>query len=214
MLRHDRIPVWLHRKRVRFLRGFLADLEAYYASVGFQAFPFRVVETPAAAELRARLEPRLLRCRRTVAAAGASSLLRLAPGEAAGTMERVNVIDAAFQLDRYNLGKDEVLDAIRQALSVYEADGTRAWVRTLNPFYWLDLGLHFVEQLPFQPLRILGVRPAAAARTPTGFALRVAVRLAALVGLAWLVVVGLGWQGEVSAWFDAVLEGALAAAGR
>ena len=199
MLRHDHVPVWLNGSRLRFLRRFREELARYFDSVTYEAFPFRVVETDDARGLRESLEPRLRRCRRMVGATGRVSLLRLAPGERAGDVERVNLIDAAFHLNRYNLGKGDVLEALDQAVRAYEEDRSASWLRTFNPLFWLDLTLNYVEQVPFLPLRLFGVKPSRAASTSAGHLIRVLVRLVALLGLALLVVRLSGWHDGAAA---------------
>lgn len=188
MIPLSRIPVWTYWHRRRFLRRFRKDLETYFGEVSYEAFPFRVVENERAAALRKDLEGELKRCRSVVRAAGHVSPLRLAPGDQEGEVVRVNVITEAFRLHRHNLRKQDLLDVLDAADQAYRAGRRAAWIRTLNPLYWLDMGLSVVEVLPFLTLRLVGVDWRRVARSRGGGVVRVALRAVVLVGLVLAVL--------------------------
>lgn len=183
-----RVPVWTNWRRRRFLRRFREELDAYFAEVRYEAFPFRVVESDRAVELRRELEGDLQRCRRVVQAADTVSPLRLAPGEEAGEVIRVNVIAEAFRLHRHNLRKQDLIDVLDATEAAYRADRMGAWGRTLNPLYWVDMGLGFVEVVPFLPLGLARMNWRRAARSRGGRVVRVILRAGILVVLVLAVV--------------------------
>jgi hypothetical protein len=199
MLPLHRIPVWTLAERRRFLGSFRQDLERYFAVVTYEAFPFRVVESEEAIQLRRSLEARSPRCSRILAAAELAPLVRQGSGAGLGEVTRVNLVDAAFQLDRFDLTRKDLLRLFDAAEVMHAHEVRSAWLRLANPFYWLDMGLSVVEVLPFLSLRPVGKDPGRAALTPAGAVVRGGVRLLALAALAWALLLALGlWEEAVS----------------
>lgn len=198
MLPLHRIPVWTVRQRLRFLGLFRRDLERYYAAVTYEAFPFRVVESEEARQIRRSLEARATRCCRILDAAESVPVVRHASGASLGEVTRVNLVEAAFQLDRFDLTREDLLRVFDAAEAAHAREVRAAWLRMANPFYWVDMSLSVVEVAPFLPLRLLGKDPARAALSPGGAVLRGMVRVAALAALAWALLTALGWSDEAA----------------
>lgn len=193
------IPIWVNWRRRRLLGSFREGLAEYHESLEYEAFPFRARETERARELRAGLALELDRVVSVVKLSGGPSLHRQAPGEEEGTVVRVNVLEVVFELDRYTVPAEEALAILDRARRAYEEDRRRAWLRTLNPLYWLDRLMDTVESLPFELLRAVGVSPGRVARSAPGRVLRVGLRLGVLAvvagGLLWIV----GWHDDLAA---------------
>lgn len=201
MLPAARIPIWTLWRRRRFLEDFVGDARSYFSALTFEAFPYRVVEGDEARRIREELTPRLPRCRRTVSALGTVPLRRLAPGDQEGTVREVNLVTHLFELDRYSISHSEALQTLDAAVSGYRKGTGAAWRRTLNPLYWLDMGLSALEVVPFLPLRLVGVPPGKAARSGPGTLVRTVVRLAGLVLLGWVGLQLLGGSEELRGLF-------------
>jgi hypothetical protein len=159
MLPLSRTPIWTLARRRRFIETFRRDLESYFAAVSYEAFAFRVVEDEAAAALRRGLEERIPTCRRTLAAAESVPMVRHVSGERPGAVIQVNLLEAAFQLDRFDLTRDDLFGLLDAAGVVHARESRAAWIRTVNPFYWLDMTLAVLEVVPFLPLRLVGKDP-------------------------------------------------------
>lgn len=193
-----RIPIWVNWRRRRLLAWFRDRLEVYYENLEYEAFPFRARETERARVLRTELEEARERAVRVVRASGVSSLDRQAPGEAGGSVVRVNVLEAVFELDRYTVPPGEALRTLDEARRAYEADRGRAWLRTLNPFYWTDRLMNVVERVPFVVLERAGISPDRAARSLPGRLLRSGLRLGVLAVVVGVLLWAAGWQDEVA----------------
>jgi len=199
MLPLQRIPVWTLAKRRRFLAAYRRDLERYFSAVTYEAFPFRVVEGEEAKEVRRSLEARSARCRRILDAAGTLPVVRQASGSGVGEVTRVNLVEAAFQLDRFDLTRDDLLRLFDAAEVAHAREVGPAWLRMANPLYWLDMALGVAEVAPFLPLRLVGMDPSRAALSRGGSALRGLVRLAVLAALAVALLGSLGlWDEALS----------------
>jgi len=194
MLPLDRIPLWSNWERRRLLSRVRSDLDAYFAALTYEAFPFRVVESDEARRIRENSSGSMRRCRRIVRASGQVSLVRLAPGERAGDVERVDLLEVVFELDRHNLRKEDVFQALDAATQAYERGARAAWLRTFNPLYWLSMGLDVVEVAPFFPLRLLGIEPGRVADSAPGTVVRVLLRSVALATVVVVGIVALGLQ--------------------
>lgn len=200
MLDIHRIPIWTNQRRLAFLRRWHRDLLEYSGEIRREAFPYRVVESERAQELRHSLEERIPRCRRTVLAAGVRGLRRMAPGERVGEVVEVGLIREVFQLARYNLEIEEVFAVLSEAEDRYIGARARSWIRTLNPLYWLDMLLGVAEMAAFLPVQLAGGNARRLARTGPGTVVRHAVRLGVLVGLAWLALTAVGASGRLLEW--------------
>lgn len=205
MLPADRIPVWTHWRRRRDLAEAREHVAAYLEAVTYQAFPFRVVESPEAATHRGALEPELPRTRRIVRALRGPSTVRLTPGDNVGEMREVDVVLELFELHKHSLRIEDGVAVLAAAADAYEAGRRAAWLRTLNPFYWLDMFLSAVEIAPFLPLRLVGIRPARAARTRPGRVLRWWLRVAVLLGGALWVALAVGLGDDLQRLADPLL---------
>lgn len=192
MLPLHRIPWWSNWSRRRFLIRVRSTLESYFSAVTYEAFPFRVVESDEARRIREGLEASLSHCRGIVHASGAVPLVRYAPGERAGDFEPVDLLSVVFELGHYSLRKEDVFEALDAAIRAYEDGRAAAMVRTVNPLYWLGMGLFLVEMLPFLLMRPFGVSPGRVASSTPGRIVRLLVRGAALAALVVLVVMALG----------------------
>lgn len=198
--------MWTLRRRVRFLRAFRTDLDAYFAEVSYQAFPFRVVENDAARRLRADLEARSRRCRAVLRAVGEVGAIRFVPGERPGEVVRVELVVAAFELDRFSLGADDLRGVLDAGVRAYEAAGPGAWIRTFNPVYWLEMALSVLEVVPFLPWRFMGRDAAGAAASPAGRALRVLIRAGSLSALVVVTIRGLGVEAQALDFGDRIFR--------
>jgi len=206
MLPLERIPWWSNWRRRRFLSRVRSDLDAYFAAVTYEAFPFRVVETEEGRRIREASTGSMSRCRRIVRASGQVSLVRLAPGESPGEVRRVDLLEVVFDLDRYHLRREDVFQALDVATRAYERGAPAAWLRTFNPLYWLSMGLDAIELVPFFPLRLLGLEPRRVADSTIGTVFRVLLRSAALATVVVVGIVALGLQEPLLQAGDALLD--------
>ncbi len=206
MLPLERIPGWSNWRRRRFLSRVRSDLDAYFAALTYEAFPFRVVEGEEARRIREASTESMSRCRGIVRATGQVSLVRLAPGERPGDVRRVDLLKVVFELDRYHLRKEDVFQALTAAARAYERGAAAAWLRTFNPLYWLSMGLDAIELVPFLPLRLLGVEPGRVADSTFGRVFRVLLRSVALATVVVVGIVALGLQEPLLQAGDALLD--------
>lgn len=194
-----RIPIWISWSRRRLLTSFREALAGYYESLDYEAFPFRARETERSRAVREELDEKLDRVVTVVRLSGGPSLHRQAPGEEEGSVVRVNVLEAAFELDRHTIPAEEALRILDEARRSYEMDRHRAWLRTVNPLYWIDRLMGLMEGLPFLLLAKAGVSPRRVARSVPGHMVRAGFRLGVLAAVTAGLLWALGWHHDAVA---------------
>ena len=78
------------------------------------------------------------------------------PAAAGGDETEIDLIDDIFDLDQFDIGPNNVLGLIDKAIGAYDANHRSAFVRTLNPLFYLGRVLDTISDLPFIILGILG----------------------------------------------------------
>lgn len=208
-----RLPIWLNWHRRRVLTSYRARYAEYVERVRYEAFPFRTVEDDRARELRSDLEEESGRVARMTSAAGVPGRERWVPGRSTGSVERVDLVEAAFTPDEHNVNGSDVLDVLDDAIGRYRRGRWGAWLRTFNPLYWLGTLLDAAEIVPFVALRRLGVDGRAAAASVPGRIFRTGLRAAVLLGGFLAVAWALGLWGELRAMTGQLLDGVVGSGG-
>ena len=75
-------------------------------------------------------------------------------GEPSG---EIDLLENLFRLHQHRVSPQILLDYVDRAIGVYKDDRSRAWMRTINPFYWLNLLLECTARLPFFVLGSMGL---------------------------------------------------------
>lgn len=78
------------------------------------------------------------------------------PAVGGGYQQRIDLVSDLFHLQRYGIDLDAPCDVLLQAMGVYQHDGTSAWIRTLNPLYWIGQVIDWIAQIPFRLFGFLG----------------------------------------------------------
>ena len=68
----------------------------------------------------------------------------------------IDLIDDIFDLDQFDIGPNNVLGLIDRAIGEYDSNRKSAFVRTLNPFFYLGRVLDTISDLPFIIVGIFG----------------------------------------------------------
>lgn len=78
------------------------------------------------------------------------------PPMVGGYIQNVDLVHNMFNLDRFQIPPSKVLDFIDRAIGIYEANARPAFLRTINPFFYLGQLFNWVAGLPFALLGRLG----------------------------------------------------------
>jgi hypothetical protein len=141
----------------RTLVKFKRKAEVYFGNVDQGAFGLDTTESPTAKKMRSQLNVGLDKVKRTLSSVDVfpsiSQARRLAAGE---SEEDVDLVENIFNLHRYQVSPQILVDHIERAIGIYRDDRINAWMRTLNPLFWLSILFDYAGRLPFFILGSLG----------------------------------------------------------
>ena len=78
------------------------------------------------------------------------------PSAVGGDETEIDLIEEIFDLDQFDIGPNNVLGIIDRAIGEYDSNRRSAFVRTLNPFFYLGRMLDTISDLPFIIIGIFG----------------------------------------------------------
>lgn len=138
---HD-IPIWTLFSRIHQLRRFEQQLRQYFA----------LLDTNSPAEQTARRD---LRKKINESAYRIIDILQAAqvdPMHAHG--KPLNLITHVFQLEQHGLHPQDVYDLLHRGIGVYQQNRFWAWVRSMNPFFYIWRLLDFLGGILFASMGV------------------------------------------------------------
>jgi len=78
------------------------------------------------------------------------------PPAIGGYATNVDLVINIFNLQRFQINPQSLIDCIDRAIGVYENDFIPSFLRTINPFYWFLCILDYIVSLPFALIGKLG----------------------------------------------------------
>jgi len=149
MRRYKCIPYWENASRIKTLRCFLSLVNEYQNSLTKVSF-LEVRENAVSQKKRSEINTRLDKAHSIILASGCDSIAHYAPPAATGGLAgSIDLIHNMFNLPRMQVSYQQITDLIERSIGIYEADSSKAFARTINPFFWLGLILDFISELPF-----------------------------------------------------------------
>lgn len=158
---YRRIPVWETNRRIRVLKEYIR-LVAEYATLSSKSEDFETREQADTTrqQLSARrmdLDIQLQNAEHVVQGSGISPLVTWSPPPMVGGYpHQVDLMADMFQLEQHGIDFSALSDVLLRAMGVYQQDKTAAWLRTLNPFYWISVPIEWASYLPFRIIGFLG----------------------------------------------------------
>lgn len=153
---YDKIFIWENRNRVKLLKEFRNLVIEYYNNVERNSF-FSVKENEKATKLRTKINLILDKIYWIIKSANVeTSIFYFPPPAVGGYSLDIDLICNIFNLARYEISPQQVLDHIERAIGIYEEDKIKSLLRTFNPFTWIMLIIEYLATLPFKFLEILG----------------------------------------------------------
>ena len=108
-------------------------------------------------EIRAKINLMLNKISDAMYSAGIRPVLYYSPPPMIGGLAgNIDLVQNIFNLHRFQIGCDELLDFIERTIGIYENDKTRAKIRVFNPFFWIGLIFDYIARLPIKLLGKLG----------------------------------------------------------
>jgi len=155
---YKKITIWENNKRVRLLSEFRELVVTYFNNIKYLGFGSSgVSENEKAREARIKINMILDKMYFIIISAGVNPIMYYTPPPAIGGLTRdIDLVINIFNLYRFRINPQLLLDFIERAIGVYENDGLKALLRTVNPFFWLGLISDYIVSLPFKVFGEIG----------------------------------------------------------
>ena len=194
MVHCKQMTIFQNLDRSRTLVKFKKLTETYFANVDQGAFGLEVKESIIAKRTRSQLNLGLEKVKRAFWCVDihprVAHARRHPLGEPSG---EIDLLENLFRLHQHRVSSQILLDYVDRAIGVYKDDRSRAWMRTINPFYWLNLLLECTARLPFFVLGSMGLDRARMEASSLGRFFKGSLRVAALLALLFGTVHYLGY---------------------
>lgn len=155
---NNRMLVFEVKRRIRYLEEFKKLFIEYYKNVRYEEWPWSSelpIPNKMAKEVRKQINHILSRVRESLNMS-TNHLLINSPCNS-NTISEANIcLRRICELTREDLKKRVLLDAIEQAIGTYKSNIFSSWIRTINPFYWLERAYNYLR--PFIDIIMLYIK--------------------------------------------------------
>lgn len=149
MRHYTRILIWENRRRLKQLKEFRSLMIRYFnnSRIGFGGGR---VEESAAKDAKRDLN----RLRDEIHSIILNSEMDPSfswtrPAAAGGNDTEIDLIENLFNLDQFDIGPSNVLGIIDKTIGQHDSNRKSAFIRTLNPFFYIGVALDTISDLPF-----------------------------------------------------------------
>lgn len=140
------------------LCDFRSDVIEYFNNVTYDRFNRYLAENEAASRMRPRINESLHEAHEIVVSTGVNPVLTYSPPPAiGGYRQNIDIFHNIFNMYRYEIEPNDLLDFIDRAIGRYESDRLNSIARTFNPFFWFGRFLDLIVSIPFRFLKKAGV---------------------------------------------------------
>ena len=153
---YTKILIWENRKRLNKLKTFRSLMIRYFnnSRIGFGGSR---VEESAAKEARREINRFRDEIHSIILNSGIDPSFSWTPPAAVeGDETKIDLIEDIFNLDRFDIGPNNLLACIDRAIGRYDSNRKLAFIRTLNPFFYLGRALDTISDLPFIVIGLFG----------------------------------------------------------
>ena len=152
MAAFDKMTIWEVNNRLEMLYEFRNLFVNYYNNVESVSF-LQVQPNEEGIQSRHKINKNLDRIRECMYLSGYNTEIIYTDAPAIGGRRQIfSLLENMFELSRYQIDPNMLLDQIEQAIGKYENNRIKSIKRTLNPFFWLNEIIAFVIGLPFRLL--------------------------------------------------------------
>lgn len=157
MYNYKKIPIWENTRRLDLLIRLRALVITYFRHAEKKWLETELIEDKTAGVTRVKINRILDEAHKIIEMAGLNpSVPRSLAPDVGGYVTCIDYVQDIFTLHRFHITPKNTLDFIDRAIGIYKNDRWRALIRTINPLFWLALGLDCLARLPFMLLGRLG----------------------------------------------------------
>jgi len=203
---YTNIPIWETKKRIRRLKEFLGMIITYFGNIERSFMVDNAIENDIAKTNRSKINIKIDQVRKIIIQSNVSYIVRYIPAPAVGgAISNIDIFHNLHQLNRFQIPDSQVTDTIERAIGVYESDLTAAWLRTINPFYWLNRLLNIVASVPFRILASAGFNQKAAEESVVGKIFKSVVYILGVLASVLTVIQLLGYLEKFNLFWHSIL---------
>ena len=192
------ITIFELNRRIKLLQEARSDIFSYYNKISSLDFIDGPIDNPNSLILREKINYHLSEISKFVDQTNTpSSVIYSPPPNIGGAIMNIEFFDNLFNLQRFGIHYQNVLDAIDQAIGIYQKDKRSASLRTFNPFWWLGIILKKLLHFPFYILTKAGFDSSKFENSFFGKSLKLVF---AIITFAIVVITFLGYQEAISSY--------------
>jgi hypothetical protein len=150
MTYHTKILPWENNSRLDRLAEFRALVVEYFNNSRAEWMVDERIQQPKAEEARVKINRMMDGIHDIILYAGVNPSIRYTPPPAVGGyVQNIDLVQNIFNLHRFHIAPNNLLDFIDRAIGVYENNSGPAFRRAINPFFYVGLVLDLVARIPF-----------------------------------------------------------------
>lgn len=158
MRHYEKILIWENKRRILRLEEFRSLIVEYFNSSHVYQRAQERSEEPSAQVARVKIHRSMDEIHEIIVCSNINPLIICSPPPAiGGNTKHIYPIQNFFNLHRFDLGCNNILDFIDRSIGTYEYNQFAALIRTINPLFYIGFLFEWVAELPFVALAKLGL---------------------------------------------------------
>lgn len=150
MKHYSRILPWENRRRLVRLTEFRALVIQYFNNTHVEWMADEPIEQPQAEEARGKINRMMEEAHGIILYSGINPSIQYTPPPMiGGYIKDIDLVQNIFHLHRFKITPNNLLDYIDRSIGIYENNIRPAFLRALNPFFYLGLAFDLVARIPF-----------------------------------------------------------------
>ena len=139
-----------NNKRLEKLAEFRDHVIEYFNNSRAEWMVDERIEQPKATEARVKINRMMDGVHDIIFYAGVNPSIRYTPPPAiGGYIQNIDLVQNIFNLHRFQIAPNNILDFIDRAIGIYESNARPAFLRAINPFFYLGIVFDLVARVPF-----------------------------------------------------------------
>ncbi len=204
---YTKLLPWSNSARLKKLTEFRSIVTIYFANSDNNWMAHERIERELATSARIQINRALREVHAIILCSGVNPFIRYTPPPAiGGFIQNIDLIGNIFNLHRFGIPHAHSLDAIDQAIGVYEHNKRPSFLRSINPLFYIGLAFDWVARLPFVLIGRVGFNQQKIEDSRIGRIIKGIVYVFTALAAIFTVLNFLGYLAPVKAALNGVLE--------
>lgn len=150
MTHYTKILPWENSSRLDRLTEFRALVCEYFNNSRAEWMVDNRIEQQKAEEARVKINRMMDGIHDIILYSGVNPSIRYTPPPVVGGyIQNIDLVKNIFNMHRFHIAPNNLLDFLDRAIGIYENNSRRAFLRAINPFFYLGLAFELVARIPF-----------------------------------------------------------------